>query len=476
MPAHLHSRILPLSLLLALSQAGCVHLNSLPPLATVQPAQPALLIENARIFSGDADQAVSAGQDVLIEAGRIKAIGAHPLNVDASERIDARGKLLLPGLIDMHVHVGFTEAPPWYPTLGNPRRTLSAYAAHGVTTVLDLGGRGSELHDLAQQLAQGKLTGPRLLYAGEQFSAPGSHPAPLMKEILAWPLSSLAIALSIDPLAADSDVDALIGKRKQAGATLAKVMIDRIPLASPSTDEASVRRLVTAAHRQHMPVAAHIGDEQNLLTALNAGVDLLAHGVNRSGLGTAGLQRLQAAQVPVVPTLKIFNNIALAAQQQDPIEPADEKVIAPAAREAFRKPDGRKVTPAMYEYGQLIAHQREVTFANCRAMQQAGIPLLVGTDSPNMGSTAGSSIHQELQLLVEKCGLTPAQALAAATGRPGAWLSRWSGIAGLGSVSVGAPADLLLIDGDPLQDIRASRNISLVLTAGRKVTALPQAD
>ena len=136
MPAHLHSRILPLSLLLALSQAGCVHLNSLPPLATVQPAQPALLIENARIFSGDADQAVSAGQDVLIEAGRIKAIGAHPLNVDASERIDARGKLLLPGLIDMHVHVGFTEAPPWYPTLGNPKRTLSAYAAHGVTTVL----------------------------------------------------------------------------------------------------------------------------------------------------------------------------------------------------------------------------------------------------------------------------------------------------------------------------------------------------
>ena len=93
-----------------------------------------------------------------------------------------------------------------------------------------------------------------------------------MKEILAWPLSSLAIALSVDPLAADSDVDALINKRKRAGAILAKVMIDRIPLASPSTDEASVRWLNRGAPAEH--AGGGTSATNRMLTALNAGVDL----------------------------------------------------------------------------------------------------------------------------------------------------------------------------------------------------------
>ena len=131
----------------------------------------------------------------------------------------------------------------------------------------------------------------------------------------------------------------------------------------------------------------------------------------------------------------------------------------------------------MYEYGQLIARQRDNDFRQLPGDAAGRYRATGGHRQLEQAHLPARRLHQELQPLVEKWpGMTPAQALAAATGRPGAWLSRWSGIAGLGSVSVGAPADLLLIDGDPLQDIRASRNISLALTAGRKVTALPPAN
>lgn len=464
----------PIAALLAFGLGGCVHLNTMPPIAETAPAQPSLLLQNVRIFSGDASQAVADAQDVLIVGNRIQAIGPHPLDVRAGERIDGAGGMLLPGLIDMHVHVGFTEAPPWRPTLGNPKRTLSAFAAHGVTTVLDLGGRSGELQPLAQQTADGDLAGPRLLYAGKQFSASGSHPAPLMREILAWPLSSLAIGLNIDTLDDNSDIAPLIEQRKQSGATLAKVMIDQIPLGSPSTSATAVRRLVDEAHRRQLPVAAHVGDDGNLQTALNGGVDLVAHMVNRSGLSDTTLTQLQRAGIPLVTTLKIFHSIGLAAERRDPVAAEDEKVLDPKIRAAFHRLETRQVTAGMAEYGQLIARQRQTLFDNCKRMHAAGIPLLVGTDSPNLGNTPGTSIHQELELLVRHCGMNPAEALAAATGKPGTWLGRHTGIAGLGRIQAGAPADLLLVDGDPLNDIRASRNIRLVLANGRKIRPLPQ--
>lgn len=455
--------------LLTLLQTGCIHLNTLPPIASASPAATSLMIEHARVFSGFADQAPANDQDILIQGDKIVAIGKHPLPQAADQRINANGKLLMPGLIDMHVHVGFSEAPPWYPTLGNPKRSLSAYVAHGVTTVVDIGGRSSELRGLAQQLQQGEIAGPRLLYAGELFSAANSHPAPLMRELLAWPLSSLAIALGVDAVTADTDVDALVAKRKQNGASLVKIMIDRIPLSSPSLAEDMARRVTHAAHQQQLPVAAHIGDDQNLQTGLNAGVDLFAHGVNRSPISETSLQRLRQAQTPVVPTLRIFTNIAAAARREDPITAADEKVMAPAARQAFRQIEPPQVTPGMYEYGQLISAQQQAMYDNCRRMHQAGIPIMAGTDSPNMGSTAGSSMHLELRQLVTQCGMTPAQALQAATATPGLWLGKWTSQQGLGRVIAGGPADLLLMDGDPTVDINQIDKLALIIANGRVI-------
>lgn len=125
--------------------AGCVHnrlrlypFSDLEPLTEAQPAG-TLLITHARLFDGSEHNPILLDQDIYLENGVIAKIGPHPLNVNADKTLNAEGQTVMPGMIDFHVHVGGTEAP-WRPTFYSPERTLSAYLAFGVTSVVDMGG------------------------------------------------------------------------------------------------------------------------------------------------------------------------------------------------------------------------------------------------------------------------------------------------------------------------------------------------
>ncbi|WP_198343156.1 amidohydrolase family protein [Oleiphilus messinensis] len=427
-----------------------------------------ILISDVAVFDGIAAHPLLTHRDVLLKDGRIAAIRDHDPEHSADVKIEGRGMTLMPGLIDFHVHVGGTEAPPWQPVFYTPEYTLSAFLAMGVTSVVDLGGIPQLLEKLNGELATGEITGPRLFYAGRQITAEQSHPGPLIDESLAWPMNSLIKALMVDEVNDESDMDVLIQDRLESGSTLVKIMVDSIPLDSPMLSAESAKRIVAAAHRQHLPVAAHIGSDANLRTALNAGVDVIAHSVNQSELQAETLAELARSETPVVSTLRVFDNIAAVKKGLNPVTAHDARVMDQMIVESFTAPEA--ITSAMAEYADHIANNRNQSYRGCERMRRAGVPVLMGTDSPLFGAPAGSSAYFELKLLVTQCGYTPAEALQAATSLPGQVLSDWTGQAHLGKVLVDAPADLLLIKGMPSENIDALQQIQTVISRGAVVT------
>ena len=452
--------------------SGCIHYASLPPMVTQDTAaSTSLLITNARIFDGNAQHPVLENMDILIENSRIARLGNHPLNATAAKTIAADGLLVMPGLIDFHTHVGGTDAPPWYKTIYPPSRTLSAFLAHGVTSVVDMGGIPGQLQDLRDELESGEIAGPRLAYAGRQVTVADGHPEPLIDEAVAWPLSVAVKKWMVDEVTEETDFTALVQDRRDQGASLVKIMIDRIPLEAPAISAALSAKVVAAAHQQGLPVAAHIGTEEDMLTGLSAGVDFFAHSVNNSNLSATTLKALQQAGTPVISTLRVFQNVALVSGGVNPVTAADALVMDADAAAAFNGPS--EVSPTMSEWGRHIAGNTASMFAGCHAMREAGIPMLLGTDTPLLGASAGSSTHVELNLLVERCGFSPLQALALATGKPGAVLAQWLQLPGLGTVSEGAPADLLIMNGDPTQQIDEISQIRDIISRGRIISRTP---
>lgn len=472
-PSRLRYSILAASLIAATLISGCVHYASLPPVAQIKPGR-TTLITHARLFDGNAHNPVRDNMDVLIADGAIVEIGAHPLNAVASRTLDASGKTLLPGLIDFHTHIGGTESPPWRTTLHSPERNLSNFLAMGVTTIVDMGAVPTVLRSLRDKLDAGDVAGPRLAFAGKQVSVKNGHPAPMFKELLKWPLGTVAATLSVDAVTADSDFDALAAERKNGGASFVKLMIDQIPLDSPTLPLALAKRATDAAHKAGMPVAAHVGSEADFLTALDAGVDLVAHTSYRSELTVNAINRFKASGATQISTLRVFSNVGALAQGKSPVGDHDAKLMAPEDRQAYGQVVPEKISPLMLAYAKQVARFNDAMFENCRKIKSAGIPIVLGTDSPLVGSSAGASAHAELQLLVERCGFTPVEALAAATSLPGKTVGAWLGVKGLGRIEQGGPADLILVDGDPTRQIRDTTRIVTVFSRGKEIERLIQ--
>lgn len=453
--------------------ASCVDYASLPPLVQIKPTH-TMLITHARVFDGSAQNPVRENMDVLIADGTIAKIGPHPLSANAESTIDASGKTLIPGLIDFHTHITSTESPPWRTTLHSPERNLSNFLVMGVTTIVDMGAVPAILRGLRDKLEAGEVAGPRLAFAGKQISVKNSHPEPLFKEALKWPVSSIVTSLTVDTVSDATDFDALVADRKNGGSSVVKLMIDQIPLDSPALPVTLAKRAVDAAHKAGMPVAAHVGSESDFLTALDAGVDLIAHTSYRSELSPGAIDRFKASGATQISTLRVFSNVAALAQGKSPVGEYDAKLMAPEVRQAYERIEPEKISPIMQAYAQRVAQFNDAMFENCRKIKRAGIPIVLGSDSPLMGSSAGASAHAELQLLVERCGFTPAEALAAATGLPGKTIGQWLGLKGLGRIEPGSPADLILVDGDPTRQIRDTTRIVTVFSRGKEVERLIQ--
>jgi imidazolonepropionase-like amidohydrolase len=422
------------------------------------PERQSLAITNVTVVDVARARLVRS-RTVIIDNGRIAAIEpADHAHIPArAVRIDGHGRYLIPGLVDMHVHFFnlSSHRPPndW---------SFPLFVANGVTAVREMRGDAASMALVKQwrnALDSGELVLPRILAAG--IAVYGTSPQDAARQVDA------AAAARADFIKVFSEV--------------------------PATHW---RAILAAAKARALPVAGHVPAEVSLLDAAAAGQRSSEHLMQayeacsaseaqllseRVGLqGDALVERRDAQEARVltafdanicrsvtkkikatgqaqVPTLVLANEDALTAESMA----SDPRWRYLRADEHVR---WQKFLGGYTAQDAALAQQRwPVARKIVDAMHDAGVTILAGTDSPMPGVYPGFSLHEELALLVES-GLTPVEALRAATLAPAEFLE----IAGTtGSVAVGKRADLVLLDADPTKDIRNTRRINAVFLDGR---------
>ena len=375
-------------------------------------------LTGGRLIDGTGGAAVENAV-VMVSGGKIEAAGpAASLRVPRGvTTIDVSGKTILPGLWDMHAHVGQAE---WGPV----------YLAAGVTTARDMGGEFETVTTLRDNWRDGRLIGPRLLLAG---LVDGPGPA------------SFGSVTAANP----DEARAVVRRYKNAGFQQMKIysLLDR-----PTTKAA-----IDAAHAADMTVTGHIPNGMTLRDVVEMGFDNVAHLVVRGAPGSDELKDTIAflKQHGTVMDPTISWSELLGRSRETPVSsflPGIEHV-APPLRRLIESANGGSVTPQQAQ--ERLARSLEVI----RALHDAGVPIVAGTDK----GVPGVSLVREIELYVQ-AGLSPIDAIRAATAVP----ARVMGLEkDSGTIAPGLRADLIVVNGNPLARISDLRNVTLVSANGR---------
>ncbi|HEX6999800.1 MAG TPA: amidohydrolase family protein [Gammaproteobacteria bacterium] len=395
------------------------------PLAKAQEPG-SFVIRDVRVFDGERLQ---ENRTVVVSNGIIDRVGGPNLRAAGLEVVDGRGYTLVPGLIDSHVHL------PGY----QPESALAQFAALGVTTVVDMFSAGKTFEAIKAIKTRDEPQYASVVTSGTGATAPGGHPSQLQPTTFP----------TIDK---PEQAREFVAARLAEGSEFIKIIYDDLAeyrAAVPTIDEATLRSLVEAAHDRGAMAIAHIGSEADARAVIAAGVDGLAHLFAASEVSADFGELAARAGVFVIPTLSVLHS---ACGRPDGPDLVKDEWLGP-----FVGPQWRQ-----------LATLTLTTTGSCaslgptlRQLADADVPLLAGTDAPTPGTAYGASLHGELEAMVEY-GMTPIQALTAATSIP----ARVFGLNDRGRIESGRRADLLLVEGDPTEDIRATRRIVRVWKSG----------
>jgi imidazolonepropionase-like amidohydrolase len=426
---------------------------------------------HARVLAGETLQP-EADATLCFSTQQITYLGrdAPPSMIQAATVVDVQGATVLPGLIDTHVHVTATDAPPWRFRRPDPEHNLEAWLWSGITTVFDLGGDPAALSKLAGATARGEIPGPQIFFGHEPITAVEGHPIPAIKSLLPWPLGSL-LARQVPTLAAPSEADALVARMHQRGAQYIKLIHDSLPPGAPRLDRERLAALVDAAHRRQLKVMVHIGSNQDAFDAVYAGADHLAHGVYNQPIDDELVRLLSERHVTVTYTAAGFDNTRQmatghyqpAAWVRDTTDPTLVEAVTGASGKQFGE------AAVLGDFAHTIV-ARDVLLKNIAKLHAASVVVLPGTDSPIAAVFPGASYLEELALLHE-AGISILTVLQRATVRA-AQLIEIPGAQRFGVLEVGARADVLVLGRDPTTDLGALRDVVHVFSAGRPVTRL----
>ncbi len=424
-------------------RAGADGMASLAEIATRISGSRAdlLAIVNGTLIDGTGapgvpDSAVLIAGDRILAAGPRSEVDIPP----SSTILDARGKSLLPGLWDMHAHFQQVE---WGPI----------YLAAGVTTVRDCANELEFITSVRDAIEEGRGLGPRIIAAG---IVDGTGP----------------LALGIARVDTAEQAEIWVSRYKAAGFQQMKVY--------SSMQLEAVRAVADSAHRIGMTVTGHVPEGLNAYQTVEAGQDQ----INHIWFVAAIMHPALAADAPVADRVNAVANIDLdSPEAQKAIEflKAHHTVVDPtlalfelatisAAKPPLAfEPGADKVppelSPRLADLGPPTPETelRERVFRKCLAivgaLHRAGVTIVAGTDQ----AVPGHSLHREIELYVE-AGLTPMQAIQAATIVPARVMKTDRE---LGTIEVGKRADLIIVNGNPLEQIHDIRKVESVITRGR---------
>lgn len=379
---------------------------------------------------------------VIVSGATIAAVGPASTAVPAgATRVDLKGKTILPGLINAHGHVAATSGlrsdPSTFYTRDNLLRQLRTYAMYGVTTVFSLGDDQAAGFELRNENATA-LDRARLFVSGAVIGGNTAEEA----------RANTAKVVAMNP-------DVL------------KIRVDDNLGSSRKMPEAAWRAVIAEGDSRKLPVAVHVYYLADAKATLLAGADLIAHSVRDVPVDDQFINALTSRDVCYSPTLtremSTFIYDSTPPWVDDPFflkgaeKGVPEQLKDPKRHEQFRNSGGWKA-------GQQYKASLEVAKRNLKTLVDRGVRIAMGTDSGPPARFQGFFEHLELDMMVE-AGLTPMQALVSATGDAARCHNRAGEI---GTLAAGAAADLLILNANPLDNIRNMRSIESVWINGKK--------
>lgn len=392
---------------------------------------------------------------MIVENGRVTWVGpAAQLKLSAeAEVIDLTGKFVIPGIINLHGHLGNTvglEQDAKFYTPESVQKNLATYASYGVTTVLSLGTDQDAIFKIRDGQRAGRPSVARVFTAGQGLLIKGGYGG------LAGVTPGVATAAE-----ADAAVDALANKRVD----IVKLWMDDHLGTQKKMPYDVAKAIIDGAHKRGLRVAAHIFYLEDAKRLVEFGVDGLAHSVRDQNVDAALIASMKKRGTwQFAPTLSREASMFIYGSTPDfARDPFFTRGVSAGVVEKLRSPAYQKTIAADPHLGR-YRDFFETAKRNLKALADAGVSYGFGTDTGPPGRFPGFFEQWELELMTQ-AGLTPMQAIEAATGKA----ARFLGAKDLGTLETGRWADLVVLDRDPLQDIRNTRYIHAVFIAGNRV-------
>ena len=389
-------------------------------------AERPIAIVGATVF--DATGAAPHVANVIVEDGRIAAVGPNVKPPKGAQVINAKGKALLPGFFDVHTH--------WTPG-GEPRispEIANAYISAGVTTVNDFHQQPESFEPRRRWIAS--MASPHVNFVA-RMSTPGGHGAD-------WADTATTKWVN-SPQGARIAVRELVPYKPDYIKAFADGWRYGMSADNTSMDQGTLSALVDEAHRNNLKVLTHTVTVDRGIVAGRAKVDVIAHSLQDREIDQAAVEAIKAGGTAYAPTLAVYD---------------------PTKGGGASDPEARRRSEQKFGYA----------LHNVKVLHDAGVTIALGTDAGMTGTPHGTSTLREMELLV-KAGLTPSEALIVGTANSAKVLGE---LDDRGTIEKGKRADLVLIDGQPWSNISDVRKTDRVFVDGVQVhgpgTKLPAAN
>jgi imidazolonepropionase-like amidohydrolase len=406
-----------------------------------------LLIEDVTLIDGTGSPPQRDAW-VLIDGERITAVGRRGSRPPSATRtIDGSGKFLIPGLVDMHIHLK-----------GGPReeeeadrdagiQALQGYLYSGVTSIYDAGNDPQYLFDLREDERSGRLVSPRIFSTIGTVTYPGSHGGGRGATLVdSWPQAKEKLD---EHIARKPDVLKLTYEERGWGS---RPMIPKLPV--------DLMQNIIHYYNDHgIRTTVHVSGEPAARDAIFAGIDTLAHPVIVGPISESFARLMGAKKIPMVTTLAIGENYSRLAEHPEYLDQHLYKAVLDADEIQRLKTEVQKEY-ADRSWTWWMKIMTPIAQENLRQIHEAGGILVLGTDQ-----TIGPAVHRELELLVA-AGIPALAVIRIATLNGAVFLGLEEE---LGSIEEGKLADLVLLNGNPVDDIDNAKDIDLVIKNGRVI-------
>jgi imidazolonepropionase-like amidohydrolase len=361
--------------------------------------------------------------------------------------IDCAGKTILPGLFDAHIHLGGACTLGYIPI--DEARKLDAFLYSGVTSVFDLGGVPDSIFSLREAEKKNELLSPRIFAVGPVFTSPNGHG------------TEYGVPMSETPTT-EKEAREAVQKLIQASPEYIKIIYEKGSKRFTSLSFELMEVIIDEAHRNNIPAVTHIITFEHAKDALKAGTDGLAHMVTDQEVSEELLDEMMKRGVFCIPTLTVFESLSggmlnIPENLDGPLtkQGISKEIIADLVK--------KKEMPGINDHLNAWRNTLDFAMLNVKRLYDHGIKLAVGTDAGNPAVFFGPSVHREMELMVE-AGIPPAEVIKAATANAAEILGQGDK---LGTIMGGKLADILVVEGNPLQNIRNTQNIVMVIKNGK---------